>query len=295
MVNRPIDVYVDGGPAQNGTVWSYDPDLHPRDPRTGGMIYVQALNEFQTTQLLNIAGTRYLGQDWTQEHEYPFDWYLWATSLVLVNPLNVSEEIPIIHIAATDLSNNFVPTSQHESPINKTLVTLDGSRRSLSGRFLYVRFDRNTTTKTFVMIIFFVNWALTFVVFHITVLSLVSKDVTMSDGVLVLPVTVILTIPALRSLYVEDPAFGIYIDNVGLFLQMIIASVCSIVLLVNSTRYRLADKRPGPQDSTSVTNPPATGTANASGAVQIQTTLTRQSLKANAQVLDGAKQSQNQP
>lgn len=128
--------------------------------------------------------------------------------MALVNPRNVSEEIPIIHITATDLSNNFLPNDQSEIPITQTVVTLDGSLRSLSGRVVNVRFDRNPTTKTFVMIIFFVNWALTIVVFHITVLTLVSRDVTVSDGVLVLPVTVILTIPALRSLFVENPSFG---------------------------------------------------------------------------------------
>lgn len=192
--------------------------------------------------------------------------------MVLVNPRNVSEDIPIIRITATDLSNNFIPNDQSETPITKTLVTRDGSLRSLSGRFVNVRFDRNPTTKTFVMIIFFVNWALTIVVFHITVLSLVSRDVMVSEGVLVLPVTVILTIPALRSLFVGNPPFGIYIDNVGLFLQMIIASVCSIVLLLKSPRYRSTDKHSNPRDSASVPDSPTmeTRTSTASNAVQVQ-------------------------
>ncbi|KIO30489.1 hypothetical protein M407DRAFT_20382 [Tulasnella calospora MUT 4182] len=297
MLNRPIDVYVDGGTAQNGTVWSYDPSLHPKDSKTGQILYVQAHNEFQTTHLLNIIATEYLGHQWDQEHKYPNDQYFWTTSLVLVNPRNVSEDIPIIRITATDLSNNFIPHVVSEIPITQTLVTLDGSLRSLSGRVVNVCFDRNPTTKTFVIIIFVVNWALTLVVFHITVLSLVSRDVTVSEGVLVLPVTVILTIPALRSLFVENPAFGIYLDNVGLFLQMIITSVCSIVLLVNRARYHSTDKHARPRSLASVIKSPTmqSRASTACNIVQVQRPLTRRSHEASAQELEQSKQSQHQP
>ncbi|KAG9018260.1 hypothetical protein FRB90_011714 [Tulasnella sp. 427] len=234
MANRRIDIYFNGGATPNGTVWSYDPSLHPVDTN-GKKIYIQALNEVQTTFNLDIGSDRSLGKP--QEHDYPFDWSFWGVSVALANPFNVSEEIPIIEIIPTDPANNFIPSIHDDQPMSQTLAMLDGTTRTLKGRQVNVRFDRNATTKTFVMTIFLVNWALTLVVFHTTVLSLVSTDprVDVSGNALVLPVTVILTIPSLRALFPESPPFEIDIDNVGVFLQMIIVSVCSILLLVRSS------------------------------------------------------------
>ncbi|KAG9018261.1 hypothetical protein FRB90_011715 [Tulasnella sp. 427] len=238
MVNRRIDVYFNGGTAQDGTIWSYDPSLYPVDA-SGKKIYIQALNEAQTTFKLDIGADRYLGADRPQEHEYPFDRYFWGVSVALANPLNTSEEIPIVGVNPTGLANNFIPSISDDRPISQTLIMLDGTARTLKGRQVDVRFDRNATAKTFVMAIFLVNWALTLLVSHTTVLSLASKDprVDASDKALVLPVTVILTIPSLRALFPESPPFGVNIDNVGLFLQMIIVSICSLLLLIKGSRH----------------------------------------------------------
>lgn len=86
------------------------------------------------------------------------------------------------------------------------------------------------------------------------------------------------------------------LDNVGLFLQMIIASVCSIVLLVNSARYRSTDKHSEPQDSTSVIESPAveSRTSFASNIVQTHRPLTRRSPEASAQELEELNQPQHQ-
>ena len=55
-----------------------------------------------------------------------------------------------------------------------------------------------------------VNWFLTAGCLRITLLSVVGhKD--MGEGVLLLPITVILTIPALRQLYAGSPPFGVYL------------------------------------------------------------------------------------
>ncbi|KAG8948798.1 hypothetical protein FRC04_009261 [Tulasnella sp. 424] len=295
MVNRRIDIYVGGGTTQNdSTVWSYDPSLHPIDTKTGEALYIQGLNEFQTSQLIDIGSARILGEDWTQQHAYPFDFYWWRTSLVFVNPQNISEDIPLIHVTPTDLTDNFVPSVSSEVPINQTLVTLDGSVRTLAGRKVNVRLDRNATTKTFVMMIFFINWGLTIVVLHITVLSLVSKDVRLLEGVVILPVTVILTIPALRALFPESPPFGIFIDNIGLFLQMILVSISSIVLLVNSIHFRTT-KDSGHQGSYRSMDLAKVQTRLSGGAIQTQTYSAELPHAADAQAPEEERQSGYRP
>jgi len=76
------------------------------------------------------------------------------------------------------------------------------------------------------------NWALTVLVVYITVAVMVSRKKEAGEGVLLIPLTIILTIPALRAMFVGSPPFGILLDVVGLFVQMIVVGLCSIALLL---------------------------------------------------------------
>ena len=67
-------------------------------------------------------------------------------------------------------------------------------------------FHRLALSQLFVMVLFILNWLLTAVVAYIAVSAY--EGVPMSEGVLILPLSVILTIPALRALWVDAPAFG---------------------------------------------------------------------------------------
>ena len=57
-----------------------------------------------------------------------------------------------------------------------------------------------------------INSALTISSAYITLLVVVRRE-KMNDSFLVLPVTVVLTIPALRGLHVGSPPFGIYLGR----------------------------------------------------------------------------------
>ena len=57
-----------------------------------------------------------------------------------------------------------------------------------------------------------INWTLTIGSTYIT-LVVVRTDEKMNDAVLFLQVTIVLTIPTLRNLYVGLPTFGIYIGR----------------------------------------------------------------------------------
>ena len=66
---------------------------------------------------------------------------------------------------------------------------------------------RTFLSQAFVMVLFAVNWILTFAVLYIAVSAKMGMYV--SEGLLVLPLGVILTVPSLRGLWVGAPAFGI--------------------------------------------------------------------------------------
>ena len=57
-----------------------------------------------------------------------------------------------------------------------------------------------------------INWALALGSTYVTVVVVVRRD-KVHDGVLLLPVTIILTIPTLRGLFVGSPPFGIYLGR----------------------------------------------------------------------------------
>lgn len=69
-----------------------------------------------------------------------------------------------------------------------------------------IQFRRTAFTIFFVMSLFFVNWALTGVVLYITLCANEGMDV--GESILLLPLSVIVTIPALRAMWVGAPAFG---------------------------------------------------------------------------------------
>ena len=74
----------------------------------------------------------------------------------------------------------------------------------MSSKHLRVRIKRSFLVKIFTIIVLVVYWLLTTGCLHITLLSVVGHK-ELGDGVLLLPITVILTIPALKTLYVGSP------------------------------------------------------------------------------------------
>jgi len=195
-----------------------------------GRYYLQAVNEFQTTQLLDIDGG-HIGigpRDSTfydAAYGFPWDSYTMATVFVAVNNLN-NVTLPILRLAPVDFADNFSP-SFHDfattSDFNGTSV--------VPSRTVALKLQRAPLTKTFNMLIFLVNWLLTGMVLFITVVAFWWNRTNMPDALVLLPITVILTVPSLRALMVGSPAFGILLDAIGLFPQMIIVSICSLLLL----------------------------------------------------------------
>ena len=69
---------------------------------------------------------------------------------------------------------------------------------------------RSTLARAFTICLLIVNWALTSVSVWVTTI-IYFKGEKPPDAVLLFPLTIVVTIPALRNLYVGSPPFGIFI------------------------------------------------------------------------------------
>jgi len=248
----PIDVFIDG--STTATV-SYSPN---NTPKLYGTVpfYLQKLNEFQTTQLLNIEGA-FVGSGsrrsifFDAEYSFPWETYNLATTFVAVNHKN-NTVLPILRVAPVDSANDFSPAFL-DWP---STIPFNGTAEATS-RSMYLFLKRTPLAKAFSVTIFAVNWLLTGLVVFVTVVAFQRSKERMPDALLLLPVTVILIVPSLCALMAGSPAFGILLDTLGLFPQMIIVSLCSFLLLL-----RISIKKNSGQESNNETAPYA---GNATG------------------------------
>ncbi|PSR77114.1 hypothetical protein PHLCEN_2v8059 [Hermanssonia centrifuga] len=217
--------YVDGSSAPNAT---YDPLENPVDIENGvaSIVYLQAINEFQTTHLLEVSAWHGLDQ----QYAYPFDTYFLDTSIVALDS-DAQKSFHIISLKPVDSTNNFFPYVVTDGP---AWLRDSSGAEQFEGRYLRMTFRRTILTQFFIVALFSVNWGLTLVVVLITIWANDGNEV--NDSILVLPLSVILTIPALRALWVGAPGF----DSCGIFLQMIIVAICSIFLVM---RVGLSSKK----------------------------------------------------
>ncbi|TFK92070.1 hypothetical protein K466DRAFT_481434, partial [Polyporus arcularius HHB13444] len=226
--NLAIDFYADGATNASGmfdpaaTLWF--------DIKTISGFCVQASVEFQTEHLLEV--TAWHGQD--QQFAYPFDTYILGTVFqAFLSGTNVS--VPVLFLRISDATSSFQPILMQDADVRT--LSLNGSQ-IIHARGVQYSFHRIALSQVLVMVLFVVNWLLTAVVLYIAVSAY--DGVPMSEGVLILPVSVILTIPALRALWVDAPSFGecsnstlpLGIDSCGTFLQMVIVSLASLYLVV---------------------------------------------------------------
>ncbi|KAH9894975.1 hypothetical protein C8Q73DRAFT_790170 [Cubamyces lactineus] len=220
-LNRAVDLYFDGSSAPIG---SYDPQTSLlREDDTDDEFYIQATVEVQTQHLLEV--TAWYGQD--QQYAYPFDTYVLDTYVQALDPAT-NASIPTLFMRIADATDNLEPTLRRDRAVH-TASPAVGTSTAAHG--VQYSFGRTVLSQLFVMVLFIVNWLLTAVVAYIAVSAF--DGVPLAEGVLMLPVSVILTIPALRALWVDAPAFGLLLDSCGTFLQMVIVSLASIYLVVN--------------------------------------------------------------
>jgi len=227
VCNRAVDVYLN---AISDPIFSYTPAKYPK---TDEVLFIFVADSFTMDFDLGTA---------TQDM-VPFDVYS-LTALVFVVDRETNTSLPVITFEAGSGTSGFDISSSedakksswtYESPSGPNTVVVDAS-------FISITVKRSQLAQAFTLCLMLINSALTVGSAYIAFLAVVKRE-AVSDSVLLLPVTVVLIIPALRTLYVGSPPFGIYIDSFGFFLQMMTVALCSIVLLYSITLPATPDRR----------------------------------------------------
>ena len=162
---------------------------------------VQALNEFQYTHTIAIGSASLTNnRAFQQQYFYPFEFYFVMTTFVAFNTAT-NTTVPIIRLAFSNPVNNFqtqIAESSTNTNVNNTVVNSRTTKLILS---------RTVSAQIFVVLIFITNWVLTAVLVYVTSLSLWS-NAKLGEGIVILPVTIILTLPQLRQFFVDAPPIG---------------------------------------------------------------------------------------
>ena len=143
----------------------------------------------------------------------PFDAYV-LTALMFVIEKATNKPVPIVALAAGEGPDNFiVSSSEHGTRCNYTYNSGTGlTTIEIDSSVVVMVAKRTQLAQVFTLCLLIVNIALAFGSTYVTFVAFARRG-DVHDGVLLLPVTIILTIPALRSLYAGSPPFGIYIGK----------------------------------------------------------------------------------
>ena len=143
----------------------------------------------------------------------PFDAYR-LKAFVFAIERTTNKSVPILRFAAGDGPDNFVLSSV-DWQMNSTWTHDSGTGPTtavVESRMIEITVKRSQLAQAFTVCLLFINTALTIGSVYVTVLVIVRRD-AVNDALLLLPVSTVLTIPALRGLYVGSPPFGIYLGT----------------------------------------------------------------------------------
>ena len=143
----------------------------------------------------------------------PFDVYS-HSAMVFAIEKATNKSLPIFTSTAGQGANGFVTKSfdeqtetnwAHDSGTGSTTVTVNAS-------LITITVERSLLARAFTVCLLITNSALAVGAAYITLLAVIRRE-EVNDAVIFFPVTVVLTIPALRSLYPGSPSFGIYLGR----------------------------------------------------------------------------------
>jgi len=141
----------------------------------------------------------------------PFDEHLF-TAFAFAIEKTTNESVPITVFAVGDIGpGDFTTTSETVQSTNEfTYDTGDGAVTAEVGSCTtFAKVKHSTRARALTLSMFLINWALTLCSLIIT--GIVANRREVKEGVALLPITIILSIPVIRSLYVGSPPFGVFI------------------------------------------------------------------------------------
>jgi len=124
--------------------------------------------------------------------------------------------VPVVSFEVGDTGPGaFVTTSETGmSTYNFTFEPPTGNTSVVVTVPFYMAFGtvrRTVYLRAITFIMFMINWLLTLWTLAITVI--VASRRVMNEGVVILPLTIILAVPAIRNLYIGSPPFGIFLGT----------------------------------------------------------------------------------
>jgi len=144
----------------------------------------------------------------------PFDMYKFVTSaFVIERDTNKSLPLAVLAVGGSGSLGLSTNSSQTQTENNFTYVA-QGRQTTVQveSRTISAQTTRSEIVMVFTCYLFMANWAMT--VFSWYTASLVVKNrEEIKDGAAFFPLTVILTIPAIRALYGGSPPFGIFLGT----------------------------------------------------------------------------------
>jgi len=143
----------------------------------------------------------------------PFDVYSLSVVMFMINKAT-NESVPIIAFTTGGAMDNFdISSIGAETTRNYTYDSGAGPTTiNVDSKTVHIEAKRTRLVQAVTICLFLINWALTAASIYIVLLVVFGKE-EMDDAVLLLPVTIILTIPTLRSLYPGLFPFGIFIGE----------------------------------------------------------------------------------
>ena len=120
--------------------------------------------------------------------------------------------LPIVSASLVETQTSYAKVWEWFYPL---IVQANSTSPVLPAAGLSFRIGRSRSVKAFAMIILLLNWALTILVLHITVFYIIhnykssgKNAIEVPREILLLPLSVILTVPSLRSAMPDVPEFG---------------------------------------------------------------------------------------
>ena len=153
------------------------------------------------------------GVDYVLLDTIPFDAYFFS-AFVFAIERDANKSVPIIAFNAGDGPDDFV-LSSYEMQMNNTWTYDSGTGPTtvvVGSTAIGITVTRSRLAQAFTVCLLLINAALTAGSVYVTLLVVVSGE-GMNDAIILLPVSTVLTIPALRGLYVGSPQFGIYLGK----------------------------------------------------------------------------------
>ena len=170
--------------------------------------FLSSTSTYSQTSFVVDHSTDYVNMDMA-----PFDTYS-LTALAFVIERATNRTIPTI-ISVADWAPNHFDILSYSTDINSSYTYDSGSGPTTieaPSRMVYIQATRSLFSRTLIICLFLVNWALTIGSIYITLIAIFREE-GVNEAVFLLPITIILTIPTLRSLYPGSLLSGIYIGK----------------------------------------------------------------------------------